>query len=59
MVVALAGGLLLLSFVRGVEIVGCMTAKGHEARIECLELGQVFGSKWFTTDDGMKRVRTA
>ena len=35
-VVALAGGLLLLSFVRGVDIIGCLRAQGSEARIDCL-----------------------
>jgi hypothetical protein len=35
-VIVLAGGLLVLRFVRGVEIVQCMTVDGHEARIDCL-----------------------
>jgi hypothetical protein len=36
-VIVLAGGFLVLRFVRGVEIVQRMTVDGHEARIDCLQ----------------------
>jgi len=35
-VIVLAGGLLVLRFMRGVEIVQCMALDGHKARIDCL-----------------------
>jgi hypothetical protein len=36
-IVVLAGALLILRFVRGVETIQCMMVDGHEARIDCLQ----------------------
>ncbi len=35
-IIALAGILLFARFMRGVEVIQCMTLEGHAARVDCL-----------------------